>query len=142
MLAKTGFIMRPHHRAFLIWTVALSAVFVVLNWPRECGFTGRYRCAGFPIEFAYLDSGAVAWFGLWYLVLDVFVGLLGTWGVGYLCTRSWRKRQCGNGMPQPPPNPDFRASANGLTAAAWRPHVSRTPTELCRWKRMSAGRIR
>ncbi len=68
--------MKGFGRIFLIWFVAITAVWTFANRPRDGGSIKRFlEWAGFPWTFAYWEWGRLQWFDTTALVADIALGI-------------------------------------------------------------------
>ena len=96
--------MVPRWRAFVCWALALSAVWVFANWPRDGGSLKRFwRWAGFPWTFAFWDSGQLKWFDPMAFTADVALGVAAVVFVAGLC--AWSRRVLLLRLGEPPLSP-------------------------------------
>src|SRR5438105_4384793 len=79
-------------RAFLIWSLVLSALWVLLNWPQDGGPLKRLlggKWAGFPWTFVAWDADRLE-FAPAYFAADAGLGVLMVLSVAGLC--AWCRR--------------------------------------------------
>jgi hypothetical protein len=76
---------------FLCWAIALSAVWVFVNLPRDGGSLKPFmEWAGFPWTFAFWEFGRLEWFNPAALAGNIALGVAVILSLARLCSLSRR----------------------------------------------------
>jgi hypothetical protein len=86
--------MKRFWRAFLLWYLAVSFSWFLLNLPHG---SFKFKAAGFPLVFAFWFGPQLEWYKPMVLIVDILVGIIVAGLVALLCAWSRRRKQRHNG---------------------------------------------
>ena len=81
-------------RVFIDWSIAMTLLWIFLNWPSTSGLGGFFRHAGFPLIYAWGTDGDFQEFDFIALGVDMSVGIALVIGISWLC--AWLRRKVAN----------------------------------------------
>jgi hypothetical protein len=77
-------------QVFIGWTIALTVLWLFMNWPTTSGLGQFWAHAGFPLVFSWGTSGRFQNFDALALAVDVLLGMTVIVGLSWLC--AWSRK--------------------------------------------------